>query len=148
MRRLGGAPDGVELSADKADAVELVGHVVARARITPQMSARERLRHVFSYRDTRALVFIFLATQLLDAGTTAYALQTGRFREGNPLLGGFVDAQPYIAYLTKLGLAFFVLTALLLLRLRWRMRRVVLGLFALTSLVAPVANILRISGHL
>lgn len=148
MRRFGGAPDGVEQAEDQEDAVELVGHVVARPRHVPEMSARERLRHVFSYRDTRALVFIFLATQLLDAGTTAYALQTGRFREGNPILGGLVDAQPYVAYLTKLGLAFFVLTALLLLRLRWRMRRVVLVLFALTSLVAPVANILRLSGHL
>ena len=50
--------------------------------------------------------------------------------------------------MAKLGIVFFVLITLLLLRLRWRMRRMVLGLFALVSLVAPVANLLRISGHL
>ena len=148
MRRLGGAPDGVRLAEAQAEAVELVGHVIARGRPAPEMSVRERLRHAFSYRDTRALVFIFLATQILDAGTTAYALQTGRFREGNPIFGTVVDAQPYLAYMAKLGIVFFVLIALLLLRLRWRMRRMVLGLFALVSLVAPVANLLRISGHL
>ena len=59
-----------------------------------------------------------------------------------------MDAQPYLAYMAKLGIVFFVLITLLLLRLRWRMRRMVLGLFALVSLVAPVANLLRISGHL
>ena len=129
-------------------AVELVGHANARAAEAPQLAALDRLRHVFSYWDTRALVLIFLATQVLDAGTTAYALHTGRFSEANPLLGGVVAAQPYVAYLVKLALVFLVALALLLLRLRWRMRRMVLTLFALLSLVAPVANILRITGHL
>ena len=148
MRRFGGVPNAVDVVEPRSDTVELVGHAVAVQRLPRQMSTRDRLRHVFSYRDTKALVAIFLATQVLDAATTAYALQTGRFSEANPLLGSVVAAQPYVAYLAKLAIAFLVLTALLLLRLRWRMRRVVLALFALTSLVAPVANILRISGHL
>lgn len=111
-------------------------------------SDRQWLRHLFGYRDTWILVFIFLATQLLDAATTAYALSTGRFDEANPILGGLVSRNPVIGYLFKLAIAGFVLTALLLLRLRWRMRRMVLVLFTITSLVAPVANALRVSGHL
>jgi len=148
MRRFGGAPDRVALVEPRTDTVELVGHPVAAHRLQPDLSVRDRLRHVFSYRDTKALVAIFLSTQVLDAATTAYALQTGRFSEANPLLGSLVNAQPYVAYVAKLAIVFLVLTALLLLRLRWRMRRVVLALFAMTSLAAPVANILRISGHL
>jgi len=132
----------------RTDTVELVGRPVGAHRLQPDLSVRDRLRHVFSYRDTKALVAIFLSTQVLDAATTAYALQTGRFSEANPLLGSLVNAQPYVAYVAKLAIVFLVLTALLLLRLRWRMRRVVLALFAMTSLAAPVANILRISGHL
>lgn len=148
VRRNGGAPLGVGVAESGVDSVELIGHPVARVAVQPQLTVQERLRHVFSYRDTRALVVIFLATQVLDAGTTAYALHTGRFSEANPLLGGVVAAQPYIAYLAKLAIVFMVAIALLLLRLRWRMRRMVLTLFALVSLVAPVANILRITGHL
>ena len=148
MRRFGGAPDRVALVEPRTDTVELVGRPVGAHRLQPDLSVRDRLRHVFSYRDTKALVAIFLSTQVLDAATTAYALQTGRFSEANPLLGSLVNAQPYVAYVAKLAIVFLVLTALLLLRLRWRMRRVVLALFAMTSLAAPVANILRISGHL
>src|SRR5207302_8885777 len=114
MRRLGGAPDGVRLAEAQAEAVELVGHVVARGRPAPEMSVRERLRHVFSYRDTRALVFIFVATQILDAGTTAYALQTGRFREGNPIFGTVVDAQQYLVYSAMMYYVLVVLIANLL----------------------------------
>jgi Domain of unknown function (DUF5658) len=138
----------VDIAESGADTVELVGHPVARVAAAAPQTVQERLRHVFSYRDTRALVVIFLATQVLDAGTTAYALHTGRFSEANPLLGSVVAAQPYVAYLAKLAIVFFVAISLLLLRLRWRMRRMVLTLFALVSLVAPVANILRITGHL
>ena len=132
--------------------VQVVGRRV-RGSITSTHAAalggnRGWLRHLFSYRDTRALVVVFLFTQLLDAGTTAYALSTGRFSEANPFLGGLVSAQPALAYLFKLGVALLVLAALLLMRLRWRMRRVVILLFALVSLVAPVANILRVTGHL
>lgn len=111
-------------------------------------SDRRWLRHLFRYRDTWILVSIFLATQLLDAATTAYALSTGRFSEANPLLGDLVSANPIVGYLFKLAIAGLVLMALLLMRLRWRMRRMVLILFTITSLVAPVANILRVSGHL
>jgi hypothetical protein len=148
MTRFGGAAGGVALVEPRTDTLELVGHPVAAQQRPTQLSALDRLRHVFSYRDTKALVAIFFATQVLDAATTAYALQTGRFSEGNPLLGSLVNAQPYVAYVVKLAIVFLVLTTLLLLRLRWRMRRVVLSLFALTSLVAPIANILRVSGHL
>ena len=139
--------------AERSEApVEVVGRRV-RGSIASTHSAalgsnRSWLRHLFSYRDTRALVVVFLLTQVLDAATTAYALSTGRFSEANPFLGGLVTAQPALAYLFKLGVALLVLTALLLMRLRWRMRRMVILLFALTSLVAPVANILRLTGHL
>jgi len=135
------------------DGVELVGRRVPTRSITSTHDAafgshRGWLRHLFSYRDTVALVVIFLTTQVLDAGTTMYALSTGRFSEANPLLGGLISAKPVVAYLFKLGIALFVLLALLLLRLRWRMRRMVILLFAATSLVAPVANLLRILGVL
>lgn len=134
-------------------AVEVVGRRVPRGSITSTHDAalgghRNWLRHLFSYRDTRLLVVIFLATQMLDAGSTMYALSTGRFREANPFFGGIIAAQPVLAYLFKLGIALFVLVALLLMRLRWRMRRTVILLFALVSLIAPVANILRITGVL
>ena len=133
--------------------VELIGRRVPRSALSSTHVAalgthRGWLRHLFTYRDTLALVIVFLCTQMLDAGTTMYALSTGRFSEANPFLGGLVTAQPVLAYLFKVAIALFVLLALLLMRLRWRMRRIVILLFAVTSLVAPVANILRITGHL
>lgn len=106
------------------------------------------LRHIFSYRDTWILVGAFLVTQVLDAATTAYALSTGHFREANPVLGALVTNVPVLGYLSKVAIAALVVTVLLLLRLRWRMRRMVLTLFIITSLIAPVANILRVTGHL
>jgi ABC-type maltose transport system permease subunit len=106
------------------------------------------LRHLFHYRDTWILVLVFAVTQLLDAATTAYALSTGRFSEANPVLGHLLTTNPLIGYLFKVAIAGLVLMALLLMRLRWRMRRMVLALFAITSLVAPIANVLRITGHL
>ncbi|MFN2581552.1 MAG: DUF5658 family protein [Candidatus Dormibacteria bacterium] len=140
-------------TAPARDTVELVGRRVPRSSLSSRHAAalgshRGWLRHLFSYRDTIALVIVFVFTQLLDAATTMYALSTGRFSEANPFLGGLVSAQPVLAYLFKMGIAVFVLFALLLMRLRWRMRRIVILLFALTSLVAPVANILRITGHM
>ena len=133
-------------------AVEVVGRRVPRNSIASTHAAAYGshagwLRHLFSYRDTRALVVIFLTTQMLDAGTTAFALSTGRFAEANPFIGGLVTSQPVLAYMFKVGIAFAVLTVLLLMRLRWRMRRMVLILFAATSLVAPIANLLRLTGH-
>jgi len=143
---------GAPVAGRDTATVEVVGHRVRGSMASTHAAAFGSntgwLRHLFAYRDTRVLVAIFLLTQVLDAATTAYALSTGRFSEANPLLGGLVTAQPVLAYLTKLGVALLVLTALLLMRLRWRMRRMVILLFALTSLVAPVANILRVTGHL
>lgn len=149
----GGVEHRTDATADVRDAVEVMGWRVPRGSITSTHAAAYGshagwLRHLFAYRDTRALVIIFLATQLLDAGTTAYALSTGRFAEANPFIGGLVTTQPVLAYMFKVAIAFLVLAALLLMRLRWRMRRMVLVLFAATSLVAPVANILRLTGHL
>lgn len=106
------------------------------------------LRHLFGYWDTWVLVIAFGLTQALDAATTAFALGTGRFSEVNPVLGNLVTVTPAIGYLFKLLIAGLVLAALLLMRLRWRMRRMVLLLFIATSLVAPVANLLRVTGHL
>lgn len=120
----------------------------ARSTRDAAMTSDRWLRHLFRYRDTWILVSIFLATQILDAGTTAYALSTGRFSEANPIFGDLVSTNPLIGYLFKLAIAGLVLMVLLLMRLRWRMRRMVLILFTITSLVAPVGNILRVTGHL
>jgi len=107
-----------------------------------------RLRDLLAYPDTRALVILFLFTQLLDAATTAYALSTRRFQEGNPWLDETVAVHPYVTYFVKLGIAAVVVLALLLLRLKWRLRLYVLFLFTITGLVAPVTNMLRVTGHL
>jgi hypothetical protein len=106
------------------------------------------LRHLFSYPDTWVLVSLFLATQVLDSISTAIALSTGRFTEANPLMGNVVTAAPLIGYLSKVAIAALVLCILLLLRLRWRMRRMVIAILTVLSLVAPVANFLRVTGHL
>ncbi len=50
------------------------------------------------------------------------------------------------AFVVKLALAVVVVTVLLTLRLRWRLRLVVISLFAVLSLVAPVENLLRLTG--
>lgn len=106
------------------------------------------LRHLFGYTDTWVLVALFLATQLLDTLTTAYAVGTGQFSEANPVFGHLVNADPLVAYGSKLLIAFLVLGVVLLLRLKWWIRRMVLGIFIVLSLVAPVANVLRVTGHL
>lgn len=106
------------------------------------------LRHLFSYADTWVLVALFAATQVLDTITTAYAVGTGEFSEANPLFGHLVNAHPLVAYGSKLLVAFLVLTVVLMLRLKWWIRRRVLSIFIVLSLVAPVANVLRVTGHL
>lgn len=106
------------------------------------------LRHLFSYRDTWILVGAFLVMQSLDSVTTALALATGRFSEANPLFDHLMTSAPVAGYAFKLAIAVLVVALLLLLRLRWRMRRVVLTVFIVTSMVAPVANMLRVTGHL
>lgn len=111
-------------------------------------SESQWLRHLFSYPDTWVLVLLFLLTQLLDTISTAIALGSGQFSEANPFMGHLVTAYPLIGYLSKLAIAALVLSILLLLRLRWRMRRIVLAIFTTLSLVAPVANLLRVTGHL
>lgn len=106
------------------------------------------LRHLFAYADTWVLVALFVATQILDTITTAYAVATGQFSEANPLFGHLVNADPLVAYGSKLVIAFLVLSGVLLLRLKWWIRRRVLTIFIVLSLVAPVANVLRVTGHL
>ena len=106
------------------------------------------LRDVLAWRDTRLLALLFLITQALDVLTTVHALSTERFREGNPWLDDVTAAHPVLVYGAKLLCALLVLSALLLLRLRWRLRLAVLYTFTLASLVAPVANVLRIDGLL
>jgi hypothetical protein len=106
------------------------------------------LRHLLAYRDTRALVAVFLTTQMLDAATTAYALRSRRFDEGNPWLDETVATHPYLTYFTKLGIATVVVMALLLVRMRWRLRLYVLFLFSVLGFIAPIANLLKLTGHL
>ena len=105
-----------------------------------------RVREALAWRDVRVVVGLFCAAQLLDGLTTYLALSSHRFEEENPLLGGILDRYPLAAFGVKLVLAAVVVTALLTLRLRWRLRLVVISLFALASLVAPVANLLRLVG--
>ena len=106
------------------------------------------LRHLFGYADTWVLVSLFLLTQVLDTVSTAYALGTGQFSEANPLFGHLVSADPLVAYLSKLLIAGLVLGVVLMLRLKWWIRRMVLSIFIVLSLIAPVANVLRVTGHL
>jgi hypothetical protein len=107
-----------------------------------------RLRAVLAWRDVRLLAGAFLAIQVLDAVTTWLALRTPRFTEGNPWLDHAVATHPLLTYAAKLAIALGVLTSLLLMRLRWRMRDCVLALFAVISLVAPASNALRLAGWL
>lgn len=111
-------------------------------------SPLRRLRAVLAWPDVRRLVEIFLVTQVLDALTTYVALRTHRFTEGNPWLDEAVATHPLLTYAAKFGIALAIVTALLLLRLRWRLRDTVLALFAAVSLVAPAANALRLAGWL
>ncbi|TMD93328.1 MAG: hypothetical protein E6I76_14985 [Chloroflexi bacterium] len=111
------------------------------------MAAR-RIRSLLSWSDVRILVGIFLAAQVLDALTTSLALRTGRFEEGNPWLDEAVATHPLVTYLTKFGIALAIVIALLLIRIRWRLRNWVLALFALLSVAAPTANLLRLAGWL
>lgn|GEM_PF-2727624 len=111
--------------------------------------ARERaaqVRDVLAWRDVRLVVCLFCAAQLLDGLTTYIALASHRFQEENPLLGGLLDSHPAAALGLKLVLAAVVVTALLTLRLRWRLRLVVITLFTLVSLVAPLENLLHLTG--
>ena len=111
-------------------------------------SAVQWLRHLFSYTDTWVLVTLFALTQVFDTVSTAYAVGTGEFDEANPLFGHLVSADPVVAYASKLLIAGLVLGIVLMLRLRWWIRRMVLVMFTILSLVAPVANVLRLTGHL
>jgi len=107
-----------------------------------------RLRTVLAWRDVRVLTGVFLVTQLLDALTTWLALRTRRFAEGNPVLVGAVTAHPLLTYVLKLVVALSAVSALLLVRIRWRLRDGVLVTFAVISLVAPVSNAMRLAGWL
>jgi hypothetical protein len=105
-----------------------------------------RMREALAWRDVRVVVTLFCAAQLLDGLTTYLALSSHRFQEENPLLSGVLDTHPLVAFAVKLALAGVVVTILLTLRLRWRLRLVVISLFAVISVVAPVENLLRLTG--
>jgi hypothetical protein len=115
------------------------------------MAARVReravqMRDVLAWRDVRVVVFLFCAAQLLDGLTTYIALASHRFQEANPLLGGVLDSHPLAALGLKLVLAAVVITVLLTLQLRWRLRLAVITLFAIASVVAPLENLLHLTG--
>lgn len=115
--------------------------MVARAR-----EGASRIREALAWRDVRVAVCLFCAAQLLDGLTTYVALSSHHFQEANPLLGGVLDSHPLAALAVKLLLAATVVGALLSLRLRWRLRLTVITLFAAVSLIAPLANVLRLAG--
>jgi Domain of unknown function (DUF5658) len=107
-----------------------------------------RLRDVWAWKDTKVLCLVFLTTQLLDVISTQRALASARFEEGNPWLADVTNNHPLLVFGAKLVAAILVLFVLLSLRLRWRLRRAVLSIFAAASLIAPVANTLRMAGWL
>jgi hypothetical protein len=104
------------------------------------------VRGALAWRDVRIVVVLFCGAQMLDAVTTYIALSSHRFEETNPLLGPALDSHPLAAFAVKLALAAVVVTVLLAMRLRWRLRLAVVGLFTLASAVAPVVNIVRLTG--
>ena len=104
------------------------------------------MRDVLAWRDVRVVVALFCTAQLLDGVTTYLALTSHHFQEENPLLSGLLDTHPMATFGVKLALAVVVVTVLLTLQLRWRLRLVVISLFAVLSLVAPVENLLRLTG--
>src|SRR5487761_1591268 len=106
-----------------------------------------QMREVLAWRDVRFAVTLFCAAQLLDGITTYFALASHQFQEANPLLGSVLDSHPLAAFGLKVLLAAVVVTALLALRLRWRLRLAVISLFAVVSFVAPLENLLRLTGH-
>jgi hypothetical protein len=110
------------------------------------VSTLVRARAVLSYRDVRSLCELVLVAQVLDLVTTWIALDTGRFAEGNQLLGPLVDHHPAVAYSVKLAAACMVVAGAVLLRIRWRMRVVVLRVLAIASVAAPLVNSLRLAG--
>lgn len=101
---------------------------------------------MLAWPDTRFLCAVFLVTQVLDVVTTWRALATHRFSEGNPWLDDVTNDHPFLVYGTKLALAVVVLGALLMLRLRWRLRLAILAMFTVATMIGPVSNILRIRG--
>ncbi|HEV7679051.1 MAG TPA: DUF5658 family protein [Candidatus Dormibacteraeota bacterium] len=112
------------------------------------LSLFSRLRSVWAWKDTKVLCLVFLTTQLLDVISTHRALASARFEEGNPWLADMTNNHPLVVFGAKLLAAVLVLIVLLSLRLRWRLRRAVLTLFAVASLVAPVTNTLKLAGYL
>ncbi len=105
-----------------------------------------RIREALAWRDVQVVVGLFCCAQLLDGLTTYIALSSHQFQEANPLLGGILDSHPLAALGVKLVLTTVVAAALLTLRLRWRLRLTVIALFAAASLVAPLANLVRLIG--
>lgn len=94
----------------------------------------------------RAFVAVFAAAQLLDLLTTYYALASGRFQEGNPLLGGVVDTHSGAVVLAKLFVSAGVVVVSALEITSVRRRRLAVGLLAVVSLLGPVPNLLRVAG--
>jgi len=106
----------------------------------------DQVRDALAWRDVRIVVALFCGAQMLDAVTTYIALSSHHFEEANPLLGAALDSHPVAAFAVKMALAAVVVTVLLGIRLRWRLRLAVVMLFTLASAVAPVVNILRLTG--
>lgn|SRR5487761_1025186 len=105
-----------------------------------------QMREVLAWRDVRFAVTLFCAAQLLDGITTYFALASHRFQEANPLLGSVLDSHPLAAFGVKVMVAGLVVTALLAIRIKWRLRLAVTTLFAIASMAAPLVNMMRMSG--
>jgi hypothetical protein len=115
----------------------------------PQMIAiATQVRRNIAWSDVRWLCLAYLIAQVLDTLTTFVALSTQRFEETNPLFAGAIGVSPVLAVSIKMLAAVLVLVVALSLRIRWRLRRAVLVLLAIASLIAPMANALRLGGWL
>jgi hypothetical protein len=96
----------------------------------------------FEPAETRAILF-FACVELLDVGTTIYALRSGMLREGNPLAAGVMANGTDVLMLLKLtailGIVFAVHRFISPRRRAWA-----LLLLGSVALIAPVSNV----GHL
>ena len=135
------APTG---TLEGVDTVKLGGGGGAHPALLRSRLAQAR--GVLAWTDVRFVLTLFLVAQALDALTTYVALTGHHFDEANPVFGTIADEHPVAAVALKFVLAGFVGIGLVAIRLRWRMRLIVITLFAIASFAAPVMNTLRLMG--
>ncbi len=96
--------------------------------------------------ETRAILF-FACVELLDVGTTMFALRSGMLREGNPLAAGVMSSGTDVLMLLKLtamlGVLFAVHRFISPGRRAWAL--LLLGSIAMIAPLSNVAHLLLIA---